>query len=239
MPTFHSLSAQSARSGIILPSGLSLIVVIFIACGPGRDEIENQKLQIANLQVQNAKLLERVRQLETAAQETPDVLFAKAQDAHAKKDYAAVVHTAELLASKHPSSDRVAAVRKLAAAARKRLAEAEARHHAASELAQKRARQAAEASQRVRVREVRTLLHRNLDGAGDGFVRGWRWNDDTFVLIVDERKYVPNSALAAALTARSIFDTGGVALPATLVFRDRNGNEIDRGPFGNVPRIAP
>jgi hypothetical protein len=239
MRTFQVPRRQNGRSDLILRAALVLALAGVIACGPGRAEIDAQKREIADLRAQNEKLLERVRELEVATQEAPDTLFAKIQDAQANKEYAAVVQATELLLIKHPSSDRIPAARKLAAAARKNIAEAEARSRAEIERAQKRERAAAEASQQRRVSEVRRLLHHNLDGAGGGFVRGWRWNGDTFVLIVDERKYVSNSAIAAAMTARSIFDTGDVALPSTLVFRDTNGHELDRGPFSNVPRVVP
>lgn len=47
--------------------------------------------------------------------------------------------------------------------------------------------------------------------------------------ILDERRYVPNRAVAAALTARSIFDREQVSLPETLVFSDRAGTRWIEG----------
>lgn len=239
MQTFRLSHRQNAWCVIVLRATIISVSFSVIACDSGRADLDAQRRQIVDLRLQNEKLLTRVRELETATQEAPDILFAKVQAAHAQRDYATVVQVTELLVSKHPSSDRVPAARRLAAAARKSAAEAEAQRLAAAERIQKRERDAAELSTRRRLSEVRRLLHLNLDGAGDGFVRGWLWNGDTFILIVDERKYVPNSAIAAAVTARSIFDTGDVELPATLVFRDRNGNDLDRGPFANVPRVVP
>lgn len=208
-------------------------------CGPTREEFESQKQTIAELRAENAKLRERALELEAAAREAPDILFRQAQDAHGRQDYQSVLKTGEALIAKHPTSDRVPAARKIVAAARRNLAAAAAERRAQAERARKREHQAAEAARSQRISEVRRLLNLNLNGAGDGFVRGWRWNGDTFILIIDERKYVPNSAIAAAMTARSIFDTGDVALPRVLVFRDRNGNELDRGSFANVPGLTP
>ena len=215
------------------------IVANLIACGPSPTEVEAKDRTIAELRSENSTLRDKVRELETAIRETPDTLFAEAQEAHQRKDYATALRAAELLLAKHPSSDRVQPARNLAATARKKLAEADARRRTEAEQADKRERRTAEAARRSRIREIRELLHRNLDGAGDGFVREWEWSGDLFVLVVDERKYVPNSAIAAAVTARSIFDTSDVPLPQVLVFRDRHGNEMDRGPFANVPRVVP
>lgn len=232
-------AAMVTRGTGVVHAMAAVAIIGAIACGPTRDEFESQKRTIAELRGENAKLRERALELEAAAQETPDILFRQLQDAHGRERYETALKAGEALLAKHPASDRVPATRRLVAAARKNLAEAEARRRAQVERAQKRDREAAEGVQRQRISEVRRLLNLNLNGAGDGFVHGWRWNGDTFILIINERKYVPNSAIVAAMTARSIFDTGDVALPSVLVFRDRSGNELDRGPFANVPRVTP
>ena len=224
-------------------STLSALVVLAvfgaIGCGPSDAEIAAKDQTLVQLRVENSTLRERVRELETAAQQSPDVLLSEAREAERRQDYASALRAAELLVEKHPSSDRVQAARKVATNARRRLADQEAKRRAEAEREATRQTRAAEAARRTKEREVRTLLHRNLDGAGDGFVVGWQWSGETFVLVIDERKYVPNSAVVAAITARSIFDTEGVPLPKTLVFRDRQGKEMDRGPFANVPRLVP
>jgi hypothetical protein len=231
--------AIMTRKAGVLRTMTAVAIIGAIACGPSRGEFESQKQTIADLRRENAKLRGRALELEAAAQEAPDILFRRLQDAHGRKDYEAALKSGEALLAKHPASDRAPATQRLVVAARKKLAEAEARRRAEVERLQKRDREAARAVQSQRIAEVRRLLDRNLNGAGDGFVRGWRWSEDTFTLIIDERRYVPNSAVVAAMTARSIFDTGDVALPSVLIFRDRNGNELDRGPFANVPRVTP
>jgi hypothetical protein len=86
-----------------------------------------------------------------------------------------------------------------------------------------------------RLAKVRDDLHRNLDGKGDGFIRGWSFDSRTFTLTVDKTRYQQNGVLAATMAARSIFDLNGVALPNRLVIRDRSGEVLGEGPFANVP----
>lgn len=103
---------------------------------------------------------------------------------------------------------------------------------------QKAAAARAAAAQKKQLRRLTADLHRNLDGAGGGFVKRWRIRSDSFVLVVDSRKYVPNSAIAAAMTARALFETNGVRLPSRLVFEDTDGSVLDSGPFANVPSLT-
>ncbi len=85
---------------------------------------------------------------------------------------------------------------------------------------------------------VRRDLHSNLDGKGDGFIIGWSFDAKTFTLTVDKNRYRQHMVYAATITARSIFDLNGVALPTTLVIRDRSGEILGSGPFTNVPRVV-
>jgi hypothetical protein len=86
--------------------------------------------------------------------------------------------------------------------------------------------------------KVREDLHRNLDGKGDGFIRGWTFDSRTFTLTVDKTRYQEYAVLAATMAARSIFDLDGVPLPSRLVIRDRSGEMLGEGPFANVPKLA-
>ena len=86
--------------------------------------------------------------------------------------------------------------------------------------------------------KVRDDLHRNLDGKGDGFIRGWTFDSRTFTLTVDKTRYQQYAVLAATMAARSIFDLNGVALPARLVICDRSGEVLGEGPFANVPKLV-
>lgn len=86
--------------------------------------------------------------------------------------------------------------------------------------------------------KVRTELHRNLDGKGQGFIRGWSFDSKAFTLTVDKARYQQNLVYAAAITARSIFDMNRVPLPKKLIIRDRSGELLGEGPFANVPRIV-
>ena len=86
--------------------------------------------------------------------------------------------------------------------------------------------------------KVREDLHRNLDGKGDGFIRGWTFDSRTFTLTVDKTRYQEYAVLAATMAARSIFDLDGVALPSRLVIRDRSGEVLGEGPFANVPKLV-
>lgn len=86
--------------------------------------------------------------------------------------------------------------------------------------------------------KVRDDLHRNLDGKGDGFIRGWTFDSLTFTLMIDKTRYQQYAVLAATMAARSIFDLNGVALPARLVIRDRSGEVLGEGPFANVPKLV-
>jgi hypothetical protein len=86
--------------------------------------------------------------------------------------------------------------------------------------------------------KVRDDLHRNLDGKVDGFIRGWFFDSRTFTLTIDKTRYQQNAVFAATMTARSIFDLNGVALPARLVIRDRSGEVLGEGPFANVPKLV-
>jgi hypothetical protein len=86
--------------------------------------------------------------------------------------------------------------------------------------------------------KVREDLHRNLDGKGDGFIRGWTFDSRTFTLTVDKTRYQQYAVLAATMAARSIFDLDGVALPSRLVIRDRSGEVLGEGPFVNVPKLV-
>ena len=86
--------------------------------------------------------------------------------------------------------------------------------------------------------KVREDLHRNLDGKGDGFIRGWTFDSRTFTLTIDKTRYQQNAVLAATMAARSIFDLDGVPLPKRLVIRDRSGEVLGEGPFANVPKLV-
>jgi len=86
--------------------------------------------------------------------------------------------------------------------------------------------------------KVRRDLHGNLDGKGDGFIRGWTWQGSVFTFIIDPSRYAPNKFLAAALATRSIFEMDGVPLPRTLIVRTISGEELNRGPFANIPSIV-
>ncbi len=88
-----------------------------------------------------------------------------------------------------------------------------------------------------KIAKVRDDLHRNLDGKGDGFIRGWSFDSHTFTLTVDKTRYRQNAVLAATMAARSIFDLNGVPLPIRLVIRDRSGEILGGGPFANVPKL--
>lgn len=85
--------------------------------------------------------------------------------------------------------------------------------------------------------KVRADLHHNLDGKGDGFIVRWSYTRAQFILVIDTTKYSETKVLAATMTARSIFDSNGVALPRVLVVRDANGTELARGLFSNVPAL--
>jgi hypothetical protein len=89
-----------------------------------------------------------------------------------------------------------------------------------------------------RLAKVRDDLHRNLDGKGDGFIRGWTFDSRTFTLTIDKTRYQQNEVFAATMAARSIFDLNGVALPTRLVIRDRSGAVLGEGPFANVPKLV-
>jgi len=93
-------------------------------------------------------------------------------------------------------------------------------------------------SAKAKLARVRDSLHRNLDGKGDGFIVGWRFDAATFTLTIDKSRYQPNMVYAATMTARSIFDLEGVRLPKRLVIRDRSGEILGEGPFSNVPKIV-
>src|SRR4051794_13810617 len=53
-----------------------------------------------------------------------------------------------------------------------------------------------------RLAKIRDDLHRNLDGKGDGFIRGWSFDSRTFTLTVDKTRYQQNGVLAATMAAR-------------------------------------
>jgi hypothetical protein len=91
---------------------------------------------------------------------------------------------------------------------------------------------------KAKLARVRDALHRNLDGKGDGFIVGWRFDASTFTLTIDKSKYQQNMVYAATMTARSIFDLEGVRLPKRLVILDRSGEILGEGPFSNVPKIV-
>jgi hypothetical protein len=86
--------------------------------------------------------------------------------------------------------------------------------------------------------KVRKALHANLDGKGNGFIVGWRFDSKEFVLTIDKTRYEENMVYAATMAARSIFDLEGVRLPARLVIKDRSGEVLGSGPFSNVPRLV-
>ena len=86
--------------------------------------------------------------------------------------------------------------------------------------------------------KVRADLHRNLDGKGNGFIRGWTFDSKRFTLTVDQRRYQQHMVTAATITARSIFDMNGVPLPKMLVIRDVSGEILGEAPFTNVPKIV-
>jgi hypothetical protein len=89
-----------------------------------------------------------------------------------------------------------------------------------------------------RLAKVRSDLHRNLDGKGQGFIRGWSFDSKAFTLTIDKARYQQNLVYAATITARSIFDMNDVPLPTKLIIRDRSGELLGEGPFTNVPRIV-
>ncbi|HKO54338.1 MAG TPA: hypothetical protein VJ276_00590 [Thermoanaerobaculia bacterium] len=106
--------------------------------------------------------------------------------------------------------------------------------HRATTIATKR-----KGTQRARkFAKVREELHRNLDGKGSGFIQGWSFNANVFTLTVDKSRYQQHAIYAAAMTARAIFDSNGVPLPTTLVFRDASGELLGEGPFVNVPKLV-
>lgn len=82
-------------------------------------------------------------------------------------------------------------------------------------------------------------LDRNLNGAGEGFVRSWSWKGDTFTIVIDADRYSPNKASAAALTARAMFDLNNQPLPQRLIIRDYKGRISEEGSFANIPSISP
>jgi len=88
-----------------------------------------------------------------------------------------------------------------------------------------------------KIAKVRDDLHRNFDGKGDGFIRGWSFDSRIFTLTVDKTRFRQNALLAATMAARSIFDLNGVPLPIRLVIRDRSGEILGEGPFANVPKL--
>ncbi|HET7435878.1 MAG TPA: hypothetical protein VFN10_14315 [Thermoanaerobaculia bacterium] len=84
---------------------------------------------------------------------------------------------------------------------------------------------------------VRTQLHRNLDGKANGFIRGWSFDAQQFTLTIDKSRYQQFALHATTMTARSIFDANGVALPKRLIIRDVSGAVLGDGAFANVPKI--
>jgi hypothetical protein len=90
----------------------------------------------------------------------------------------------------------------------------------------------------TKAEKLRRDLHRNLDGKGDGFISGWRWQGAVFTLIIDPSRYAPNKVLAATVAVRAMFETADVALPETLVIRDMSGTILGSGPFANVPSLS-
>lgn len=99
------------------------------------------------------------------------------------------------------------------------------------------ARRAHQTERQRKEKKVRQELHRNLDGKGDGFIVGFSFDARTFYLDIDASRYEQNMLTAATMTARSIFDSNDLVLPATLVIRDRSGKHLGSGPFSNVPKI--
>ena len=93
-------------------------------------------------------------------------------------------------------------------------------------------------SRDMKLARIREALHRNLDGKGNGFIVSWRFDSKSFTLTVDRLRYEQNMLYAATITARSIFDLEGVALPRRLIIRDRHGEVLGDGLFANVPRIV-
>jgi hypothetical protein len=219
-----------------------LIAALITGCGPSSEDIASRDRTIAELRSETKRLEARVADLEQSlgqAQNTPEAQLVKAQRAFDRKDYSATIQIAERLVHAYPNSDRVPPAKRLAATARALLAKAQAQAHAEAERNAIRAQAAERAAKRERLKRLRADLHKNLDGAGGGFVRRWEMKDDVLVLVIDPSEYIPNRAVAAAITARTMFDMNDVPLPSILIFRDTAGNELDRGPFANVPRVAP